>query len=244
MATGNEARRAVGNLAMSQWGLVTAGQARREGLSAQQLARLAAAGFLERLRHGVYRVAGAPSDPQDDLRAAWLALASGRTAQERVGEPDVDVVSHRSAAVLHQLGDLEADRLEFTTRTRKQTRDAQVLFHRGVLGAGQWTLLDGLPVTTVLVTIGDLAAARIDGGHLAGVVRDAVTTQHLDVDDVAATLNAHAHRYGAPLGQGTLLLQRMLQQVGVPRSTRAVSRLVEPYLAAASREHPGLWEDG
>ena len=221
---------------MDQWGMTTTAQARNEGLSSQQLARLADTGALERLRQGVYRVAGAPTNPNDDLRAAWLALAPALTAQERLADPNVEVVSHRSAAVVHQLGDLDADRLEFTTRARKQTRDSQVRFHRRRLGAGEWTLVDGLPVTTVLATIGDLAAGRLDGGHLAGVVRDAVTTHHVDLDEVVAVLSPYAHHYGAPLGQGGTLLTRMLEQAGVPESTLAVGRLVEPYLPTKSMQ--------
>lgn len=219
---------------MDQWGLVTTAQARTQGLSSQQLARLANSGVLERLRHGVYRVAGAPAQSHDDLRAAWLAFAPAQTVQERLADPNVEVVSHRSAAVVHQLGDLDADRLEFTMRARKQTRDPQIRVHRRRLGTGEreWTLVGGLPVTTVLATIRDLAAARLDGGHLAGVVRDAVTTHHVDVAEVAEVLSPYAHYYGAPLGQGAVLLQLMLEQAGVPESTRAVARLVEPYLAS------------
>jgi len=222
---------------MDQWGLITTAQAHSAGLSSQQLARFSDTGVLERLRHGVYRVVGAPPNPNDDLRAAWLALAPARTAQERLADPDVEVVSHRSAAVVHQLGDLDADRLEFTTSARKQTRDSQVRFHRRRLGVGvgEWTLVDGLPVTTVLATIGDLAAARLDGGHLAGVVRDAVTTHHVDLDEVVAVLSPHAHHYGVPLGQGGTLLTRMLEQAGVPESTLAVGRLVVPYLDPESK---------
>jgi len=215
---------------MEQWGLITAAQARNARLSSQQLARLADTGVLERLRHGVYRVVGAPSNPNDDLRAAWLALAPARTAQERLADPDVEVVSHRSAAVVHQLGDLDADRLEFTTSARKQTRDSQVRFRRRQRGVGEWTLVDGLPVTTVLATIGDLVAAHLDGGHLDGVVRDAVTTHRIDLDEVVAVLSPHAHLYGAPLGQGGMLLTRMLEQAGVPESTLAVGRLIAPHL--------------
>lgn len=222
---------------MDQWGLITTAQAHSAGLSSQQLARFSDTGVLERLRHGVYRVVGAPPNPNDDLRAAWLALAPARTAQERLADPDVEVVSHRSAAVVHQLGDLDADRLEFTASARKQTRDSQVRFHRRRLGVGvgEWTLVDGLPVTTVLATIGDLAAARLDGGHLAGVARDAVTTHHVDLDEVVAVLSPHAHHYGVPLGQGGTLLTRMLEQAGVPESTLAVGRLVVPYLDPESK---------
>jgi predicted transcriptional regulator of viral defense system len=224
------ALRALGDLAMEQWGLVTTAQARREGLSTQQLARLAEAGVLERQRHGVYRAAGVPPAPHDDLRAAWLAFAPARTVPEHLADPDVEVVSHRSAALLHELGDLDGDRLEFSTPARRQPRDPQVLVHRRRLGVPDWTLVLGLPVTTVPATVGDLAAARLDGGHLAGVVRDAVTTRHVDVAVLAEVLSPYAHRYGSPLGQGAVLLRRFLEQAGVPESTQAAGRLVEQYV--------------
>lgn len=228
MAAGIAVARVVAELAASQWGLITTAQARAEGLSGQQVARLADAGVLERLRHGVYRVAGSPPRLHEDLCAAWLALSPAKTAHERLADQDVEVVSHRSAAVVHELGDLDADRLEFTTRSRKQTRDPQVRLHRRGRGAGAWTLVDGVPVTTVLTTIGDLAATLLDGGHLAGVVRDAVTMHHVDVADVSAVLSPYAHRYGAPLGQGGALLAALLDQAGVPMSIPAVGGSAVP----------------
>ncbi len=194
----------------------------------QHLARLAKSGALERVRHGVYRTAASPGRAHDSLRAAWLALAPALTAHERLAADDVEVVSHRSAAVLHQLGDLDADYLEFTTAGRKQTRDPQVRFHRRRLPPDQWTLVEGLAVTTVVVTISDLAGMHLDGGHLGGVVRDALTTAHINLDDIARALAPHAHRYGAGLGQGRQLVQQLLEQSGVPRSTQDVARLLDP----------------
>lgn len=218
----------VGDLAAGQWGMFTSAQARHRGLSAQHLARLAKTGALERVRHGVYRTAASPGSAHDSLRAAWLALAPDLDAHERVEADDVEVVSHRSAAVVHQLGDLDADYLEFTTAARKQTRDPQVRFHRRSLRRDQWTLVEGLVVTTVVTTIEDLAGAHLDGGHLSGVVRDALTTAHVDLDDVAGVLAPHAHLYGADLGQGRQLVQQLLEQAGVPRSTQDVAQLLAP----------------
>jgi len=226
MAASKEAIRALGALATAQWGLLTAAQARRMGVTVQQLARLSNDGALERVRHGVYRVAGSPSHQFEQLRAAWLALDPERLADERLAE-DVAVVSHRTAAAVHGLGDLEVDVLEFTVRDRRQSRDRQLRFHRGQLEESEWTLVNGLPVTTILTTIRDLAAARVDGGHLAGVVRDAVTTHHVDLDAVSDVLADHAHLYGAPLADGATLLQRFLEQAGVPASTSAVAALVD-----------------
>lgn len=215
----------VADLAAEQWGLVTTAQARELGASPQVLARLASRGALERMTHGVYRVAGAPSSPLDDIRAVWLALDPSRRASERRRDELPAVVSHRSAASLHELGDLEADELEFTSATRKQTRRPDVRIHRLPLDPGEWTLVDGLPVTTIARTIGDLAEARIDGGHLASAVRDAITKQQADDRQIAAVLRRHAHHYGAPLGNGEELLARLLQESGISEPLeRAVSR--------------------
>ncbi|HYO20466.1 MAG TPA: type IV toxin-antitoxin system AbiEi family antitoxin domain-containing protein [Dermatophilaceae bacterium] len=215
------------DLAAEQWGMFTTSQARQEGLSAQVLARLADNGYLERIRHGVYRIAGTPHGPAERLQAAWLALRPDLAAHARLVQDSVEaVVSHRSAAQLHQLGDLDADRLEFTASRRRQARDSDVRFHLAVVPRQDWTLVDGLPVTTPLRTITDLAQVRLDGGHLAGIVRDAVTTLHLDPDQVARGLRPFAHHYGAALGDGHAFLSDLLHLVGVPESTMTTAELM------------------
>lgn len=209
-------------------------------MSAQTLARLAEVGHFERIRHGVYRIAGAPPGRWDRLQAAWLALQPDLSVAERLSLPEVEVVSHRSAAQLHRLGDLDADRLEFLTPERRQTRDRDVRLHRGTVAPEDRTVVDGLPVTTPLRTIVDLAASRLDGDHLAGVVRDAITTLHLDPDLVAQALRPYAHHYGTPLGDGQGLLTDLLQRVGVPKATRVAAVLAEiqPSDAAAAAYTP------
>lgn len=209
----------MSELTSEQWGLITTRQAERIGVSVQQLARLAKTGTLERVRHGVYRVAANPPDHRDQIRAAWLALEPQIPAAERVVESQPVVLSHRSAAAAHALGDLEADTIEFTVPTRRQTRSPGVRFHVRLLDRNDWMLVDGLPVTTILTTIGDLAAAQLDSGHLAGVVRDALATHHLAFDDVVAVLRPYAHLYAAPFGDGSQLVERLLDEAGVPASS-------------------------
>jgi predicted transcriptional regulator of viral defense system len=206
----------LGDLAAEQWGLVTAAQATSLAVTSQALARFARQGVLERLVHGVYRVAGSPPSPLDDLRVAWLALDPARRSLDRLRDARPAVVSFRSAAVVHGLGDLAADTMEFTVSRRKQSRRPDVRIHRGELGREDWTIVDGLPVTTALRTIQDLAAARIDGGHLASVVRDALTLQLVDDGQVAKVLRPHAHQYGAKRGNGDALVSRFLAEAGVP----------------------------
>lgn len=188
-------------------------------MSAQHLARLAKAGTLERMLHGVYRVTANPADDRDRTRAAWLSLEPQTPAADRLGRVQPGVLSHRSAAVAHGLGDLDADIIEFTVPARRQTRSPGVRFHVRSLDQSDWTLVDGLPVTTILTTIGDLAAAKLDSGHLAGVVRDALATHHLAFDDVCHVLAPHAHHYSAPFGDGSQLVERLLDEAGVPATT-------------------------
>ena len=78
----------LGDVAAEQWGLVTTAQARALGVPAQAMARLTERGSLERMTHGVYRVAGAPAEPLDSLRVAWLTLDPARRASQRVGPGD------------------------------------------------------------------------------------------------------------------------------------------------------------
>lgn len=210
----------VGDIASEQWGLLTAAQAKARGVSLQALARLTTHGRLERLSHGVYRIAGSPPHPLEGIRAAWLALAPSSMAWERARHDVGAVVSHRSAARVHQVGDLDSDRVEFTTRRRRQTRRHDVKFHVVPLDRGDWELVDGLPVTTLIRTVVDLTKSSLDGGHLAGVVRDSVVDHHVDVVGLASALDPYAHRYGVGPGRGDELVTRLLQEAGIPDATR------------------------
>jgi len=222
---GNDWWLRVADLAADQGGLLTTAQAKTVGVSPQQIARLARSGVLERVVHGVYRLAGTAHDPLADLRAAWLALEPETLAGDRLaGDDPGGVVSHRSAAVLHGLGDLDADLHEFTVATRRRSRNPEVRFHTGVGGRGNWIVVAGLPVSTVVQTITDLARARTDGGHLAGVVSDGLSGLHVGLDEVAAALRPFAHYYGAPLGDGARLVEQFLDEAGIPEATIALAR--------------------
>lgn len=226
----------LADVASGQWGLFTSAQAKALGVTPQQLARLANSEVVERLRQGVYRLAGVPEDRRAPLRAAWLALDPGRTADERYDDPEPGVVSHRSAAWLHDLGDLEADDLEFSVPARRQSRHRETRFHVRQLKAGEWELVGGLPTTTVVATVRDLAAAGIDGGHLAGVVRDALVDAHTEFSDIAEALRPYAHRYGSRLGDGKGFVEDLLEQAGVPTSTLETAAAVTAHQSHAAND--------
>ncbi|HPU12174.1 MAG TPA: hypothetical protein PLQ19_00090 [Aeromicrobium sp.] len=171
-----EAIAAISTVAAEQWGMVTAGQARRLGVSRVDLGRLIADGsvapVLEASR--VYRLTGvAENYDLDPLRAAWLQLGGEAFWHERSKNPDV-VVRHRSAAHVWGLGDLIPRRHEFyaTTRLRPRREDIKIRVHAR-LDPG-WEMHDGLPVTGIAATISDLFTAGEDISALRQMISDAL----------------------------------------------------------------------
>ncbi|GAA1853914.1 hypothetical protein GCM10009836_37470 [Pseudonocardia ailaonensis] len=213
---------ALADIAAGQWGLVTTPQAVVVGLSRVQLSRLCKAGALIRLLHGVYALRGAMGTENIELRAAWLALDPRRLATDRLGDgPHGLVVSHASAAAFRGLGDLDADRHEFTAPSRKQTRRDDLRLHRGVLAADEVTVYRGLPVTTPLRTVVDLLADGHDGGHVAGVVADALRLRMLNPDELAGRIGHFAPRFGLPRGDGNALMRHLEELGGVSEQVDA-----------------------
>jgi len=206
----------VSQLAAGQWGLLTTAQAASEGITRLQLARLADADVLERLGRGVYAATSAAGEHLG-LRAAWLSLDPARTAEERLGKPNVaGVVSHASAAGLHGLGDLLNDEHEFTLPQRKQTRREGIRVHRGDLTEQDVTIVAGLPVTTEERTIADLLRAGNDPEHVAQIIGQGVRRGVIDLSDLAIRLDPLARRHNQP--DGGALAEYLLDLVGLSRA--------------------------
>ncbi|EID80158.1 hypothetical protein W59_09692 [Rhodococcus opacus RKJ300 = JCM 13270] len=207
--------------------MVTSRQARAvTSVSVQQLKRMVDSGVLERLHHGLYRLGRMPEDVHLGERVAWLALDPDVVVWERLDQPvPTGVLSHRTAAALHGVGDLDADVVELTATRRIRLALPGVIVHRGALSREDWQLVDGLPVTTPVRTIADLAAAGTDAGHLASVVRDALTRGLVTVAEVVAVLAPHAFDYGHRALDGQGFLEVLIAQAGVPATMLAVADL-------------------
>src|SRR5665648_519774 len=206
-------------LAAGQWGLLTTAQAARESITRLQLARLADAGVLERLGRGVYATTSS-ADEHLSLRAAWLALDPTRTAEERLKDPiTAGVVSHASAAGLHNLGDLLDDEHEVTLPQRKQTRREGIRVHRGDLTRQDVTIVEGLPVTTEERTIADLLRAGHDPEHIAQIIGQGVRRGVIDLTELAVHLDPLARRNNQPNGEA--LVEYLLDLVGLSRAALA-----------------------
>ncbi len=207
--------RRLAELAEDQWGLVTRAQAEKAGVPRSTFDRLAADGsILERVAHGVYRLAGAPLPDHAALRAAWLQLVPGVPAWERT--PEQGVVSHRSAAALYGLGHLPADIHEFTLPSRRQTRRADVRIHRRPIAEHEWIELRGLPVTRPSRIAADLLRGHEDPGAVAAVIVDAIRGGRDDPDAFAISLAPLAARFGLRRGDGLALLRWLLEVVEDP----------------------------
>lgn len=189
-------------VASDQWGIVTTGQAGREGIERLQLSRLVERGDLDRARHGVYLLPSHQGGPHDEIRAAWLSLEPKKFIDERWEDEQPVVVSHESAALIHGIGRLIPPKFTFSTGGTKQTRQQGVRIRtRRDLPEEDIVSVDGLPVTSVTRTVGDLAEAKIERGYLADLVADALRKEGVRIDDLASKLAPLARYYEAKSGK-------------------------------------------
>lgn len=210
-------------IAADQWGLVTRRQAERAGVPRATFDRLTSdQGLIERVAHGVYRLTVAPSPDHVALRAAWLQLAPDVPAWERT--PDQGVVSHRSAAALYGIGELPADRHDFTTPMRKQSRRADVRLHHRQLRTVDWILLRGLPITRPARIASDLLRENEDPEAVAQITTDAIRAVYDSPGTFAEALAPYAARFGLRRGDGLALLRWLLDLVRDSDSSRWITQ--------------------
>jgi hypothetical protein len=221
--------------AEDQWGLVTRRQAEGAGVSPATLQHMASSGVLDRITHGVYRLAGTPRAGDLGLRAAWLQLAPDVPAWQR--NPEQGVVSHRSAAALYGLGHLPADRHDFTFPGRRQSRQPGIRLHERPIRQDGWTVVDGLPVTRPTRIAADLLESREDPGAVAHVVADAIRLGHDAPGQFADALAPYAARIGLKREDGLALLRWLLDVADDPDASRWA------WEAAAQADRPASSQD-
>ncbi|WP_306363493.1 hypothetical protein [Nocardia sp. CC227C] len=116
-------------------------------------------------------------------------------------------------------------RLEISTAVRRiRLSVPDVAIYRGRLARTDWQVIDGLPVTTAARTIRDLAAVSTDAGHLASVVRDVLVGSLASTGEVVEALAEHAFIYGHRALDGQGFLDALIEQAGVPATTRDLAR--------------------
>jgi REase_MTES_1575 len=138
---------ALAGVAGAQHGVISLAQLRDLGLTLTAAHKRAAGGRLHRVHHGVYSLA-----PPELLSryGRWMAavLACGPGA----------VLSHRSAAALHELRATERTNDEVTVPGRSMRKHAGIdIHHSKTLTPADTTSVNEIPVTTVARTQLDLA---------------------------------------------------------------------------------------
>jgi hypothetical protein len=192
---------ALADIAAGQRGFITRAQVVAAGADDDDLRRAVRSDWLVRAGHGLYRVTGAGVRANDELYAAWLRLAPGRTAWERLTDPDA-VVAGASAATVYGIGDVPEREHEFVMFRRTQTRDPDVRLHlRRNIGAVRWRVADDLPVQEPA----DAAAWILDHGegdpgHVGQLMREAIVTGLVDLRQACRTLKPVAHRWNVHVG--------------------------------------------
>jgi predicted transcriptional regulator of viral defense system len=194
--------------------MITAAQASAAGIARSTILRREQGGTLERVRHGVYRLPGAPADPSDVIRSAWLATAAPVVARDRLDEPDV-VVGGAAAASLHGIGDLPPSPVLLFSATRRRSRHDDVRFSTRPLSPEDVMVLDGLPVTTRERTIADLLdEPGADLSTAADALRDAELSgadvdEAVLIDRLGSVAKRIGHRSGAALYEHLRALSRV-----------------------------------
>jgi len=211
-----EALRMLAGVTAYQWGMVTTAQAAALGVSRLDLSRLADAGHLERLTHGVYKDAGAPGDQFDDMRAAWLSTDPKRLSYDRSKDRANDVVfAGASAARLHDIGELWDRQHDFIAPTRRQSQRPGIHYRQRKLDPRDVTTVEGLPALSLEATIADLFNAEADLSHIGNALRDAAYKSRIDFDRLQELLAPYAVQAGLRKGDGVGLLQRLMELAGI-----------------------------
>lgn len=133
-------------LADAQLGHFTAGQAEDVGVDRRYLTHHLHSGNLERVDRGIYRLRNYPSHPFEDVMATILWAGEGAVA------------SHATALAIYDLADAMPAVIHITLERRFRGNRRGVVVHRARLSETDVTRRDGIPVTTALRTITDVAS--------------------------------------------------------------------------------------
>jgi very-short-patch-repair endonuclease len=173
----------IARIADCQYGLVTLEQLRGLGISRSAVYQRARGGRLHRVHEGVYAVGYS----QLTREGRWMAavLAGGSNA----------VLSHRSAAALWGIRDVDRGSVDVTAPNRRGRHPSGIDAHRYSLPARDWTTLRGIPCTTVGRTLLDLAAV-IPMWQLRKALAEAEVLRIVDLSALRALLQRSRGRRG------------------------------------------------
>jgi predicted transcriptional regulator of viral defense system len=174
------AYKALYEVALEQYGYITANDARELGFGPTHLVDLARRGDVDRIAHGLYRFRVVPVTMRDQLMEATLWPRG------------LGVISHATALDLWNLCDVNPAKVHVTVpkheRIRRRPPPAYAVHVRD-LDPEDVTRTEGIPVVTVRRAILDGIEARL-GGHLIHQAVETATRQGLldrgELNEIAA----------------------------------------------------------
>jgi hypothetical protein len=203
-----------------QHGVVTREQLRRLGYGPEAIRHRLAAGRLHRVRPGVYVV----GRPHLTKHGHWLAavIACGAEA----------ALSHHTAAALWGIRRIGTNPVEVSVPAHVRHRPRGIVVHRrSVLGPQDVTRHNGIPVTSEICTLIDIAA-RLTGDELEAAVNEADKLDLIDPERLRAALD------GIPRRPGIRGLRELLDRRTFTLTDSGLERRFLPLARAAGLPPP------
>ncbi len=176
--------RQIAAIAARQHGLITSRQLADVGLSRQGTSDRVKAGRLHRVRRGVYAVGHTVLSANGHRHAAVLAIG------------DLALTSHTTAAAIWEIRPTTSGLMHVTTTTDARDR-ASIRVHRRPIHPDDRARRDGIPVTSLaltLVDLGDVDAAH----HLRKAFVRAEQLRLIDMTAIDAALDRASDRRRGP----------------------------------------------
>jgi predicted transcriptional regulator of viral defense system len=176
-------------LAATQAGHFTAGQARALGYTPRSIFHHINAGHFERVSRGFYRMAGIPAGPFEDVIAAWLKAGADRA-----------VVSHDTALALYDLAPSRSHEVHLTLprkhRPRNRLPGSAVALHTVIvpLRREEVTHRFGVRVTSPARTLVDTADLGAEPSVIIEATARALTTGLVSPRELRAMLKNRSAR--------------------------------------------------
>lgn len=223
----------VVELATSQWGLFTSAQALTVGASRTQLSRMAANRRIDPVSYGVYRLAEGEETSHVAVKAAWLSLFPKETAYDRLrARPRDAVVTGRTAACMHGDTELYESPFTFAVASSKRTARKDVELHPWPVDERDVTIIEGLPVASVELTIADLVREREDPSLVGNFITGACRRGHIiDEARLAELLSPLAARNGFKKGDGAHFARKLVsdyaEDTQMQYAIEAINRILQ-----------------
>lgn len=206
-------------MAARQHGVVSGRQLLEIGLSAKGIRHRVTTGRLHRVERGVYAV----GRPELSARGRWMAAV--------LGAGDGAVLSHRSAAALWGIApDTEAVEVTVPVSSGRRRPGVKVC-RRRELAVGDVDNRDGIPVTSIVRTLVDMAS-RLDPGRVERMVNEADRLNLIDPSGLREGLE----RYRGQRGVGRL--RALLDRRTFRLTDSELERRFLPLAASAGLAYP------